>query len=496
MSRADGNMKLRVARTMKWNVVDKVATQVLYAVTGVILARTLTQTDFGLVTAVMVFQAFAPIFIDSGFSYALIQRKNPTDRDYSTVMWFNLGVAMLIYLILFFCAPLIADCFQGDTRIVPLARVMFLTFIVNATAMVQTSRFMKNLDVKMIAVSNSLGLIVGGVVGIWLAISGYGAWAIVWQTMATAIVKSVVLWVASSWRPMFYFSWRVLKSFFHVSVGMMGASFLNILFQNIYAFFIGHRVGVATLGYYGQADKWSKMGVSSISAVLTQSFLPALSDYQDQPERFAAATAKMNRTTAYLTFPAMGFLAAMATSVFHALFGEKWDPAIVLFQLLLFRGIFTVLTAVYNHYVLALGKSRLVVVCEAVRDGVALLAIFITLPYIAIESPSVTSGVAIFLWGQVAASIVSWGVMLFIAARLSFRTPWQFIADCLPYAALSLLVSVLMWVAAAVSHNAWIQIAVQGCVGLSLYMTVNAVLGSRVQKDILGFLMSKKAPEV
>ena len=165
-----------------------------------------------------------------------------------------------------------------------------------------------------------------------------------------------------------------------VGSGILGAAFLNVVFQNIYSFVIGNRSGLTSLGYYTQADKWSKMPIASISGVLTSSFLPALSQYQDDPRRFASATAKMNRFTAYLSLPALGMLAVLATPIFHALFGAKWDPSIPLFQLLCLRGVFTILGAVYNNYIVALGRSRLMIVTEIVRDATALIAIAATLP--------------------------------------------------------------------------------------------------------------------
>ena len=133
-------MKLRVARTIKWNVIDRVSSQLLYAVTGIILARELTQDDFGLIGAVLIFQSFANLFVDGGFSSALIQKKAPTRLDYSTVMWFNIAMATTIYIIMYFCAPLVADCFEGDSRLIPLTRVMFLVSIINATSAVQAQR--------------------------------------------------------------------------------------------------------------------------------------------------------------------------------------------------------------------------------------------------------------------------------------------------------------------------------------------------------------------
>lgn len=140
-------------------MIDRVATQVLYAVTGIVLARELSLEDFGLVGALLIFQAFASLLVDSGFAYALIQRKHPSKLDYSTVLWFNLAVAAMLYAVLFVCAPLIADCFQGDMRLVPLSRVMFLSLILNASVIVQTNRLMKAMDVRLVAASNSVGLL-------------------------------------------------------------------------------------------------------------------------------------------------------------------------------------------------------------------------------------------------------------------------------------------------------------------------------------------------
>lgn len=486
-------LKTRTAGAVKWNVIDKVSQQLLYAVTGIVLARLLDQEDFGLIGAVLVFQAFASLFVDSGFSYALIQRKSPTRLDYSTVLWFNLAVAIGIYVILFFCAPLIAGCFQGDRRIVPISRVMFLGFILNATAIVQTNRLMKKMEVRMVAVSNAVGLFAGAVVGIWLAVSGYGAWAIVWQTLALNFTKSLVLWLSSGWLPLMRFSWKSLRSFFAVGSGMMASSFLNVLFQNIYSFFIGNRAGLAPLGYYTQADKWSKMGISSLSQVLTSSFLPALSAVQDDPERFARVTSKMNRFTSYLLFPAMGFLIVMATPVFHCLFGEKWDASIVLFQLLLSRGVFTVLTSLYNNYVIALARTKLVVTMEVLRDGLALAFLFVTLPFVAIErGEDVVYGIKLLLIGQIIASAVSWGVMVVKTAPVSGRTVWAFLVDSIPYLVETLVIMFVLWLESMMIPNCWALLSCQGATCLLLYIGVNSMLNSVIQKEVLSFLRGKK----
>lgn len=485
-------LKFTVARTIKWNVIDRVMSQLLYAVTGVVLANKLTEEDFGLVGAILVFQAFASLFVDSGFSSALIQRKSPTQLDYSTVLWFNIGAACFIYLILFFSAPLIADIFQGDERLIPLSRVMFLSFIINATAIVQTNKLMKKMDVKMVAVSNSLGLFVSAVVGIYMAVTGWGAWAIVWQTLTLAAVKSAVLWATSGWLPSMSFSWSALRSFFNVGSGMMCSSFLNTVFQNVYSFFIGYKVGLAPLGYYTQADKWSKMGIMSLSQVLTASFLPLLSQVQDDPERYARICGKTHRFTSYLLFPAMGLLMVMATPIFHTLFGDKWDASIILFQILLLRGIFTVLSLLYNNYIISLGKSRLLVVTEVIRDTVAVIAIIVTLPYIGISTPAnVVEGVEIFLWGQLAAAVVTWIVALWFVIRVTRRPLGAYLSDIAPYFAQTLL---FVLPGVVMLKLDWSPLAVCICQFLSfalLYLGVNHLMKSKIQQDAIDYFMKR-----
>ncbi|MCM1075802.1 MAG: lipopolysaccharide biosynthesis protein [Bacteroides sp.] len=488
----ESNLKVAVARTIKWNVIDRVSSQILYAVTGIVLARMLSQEDFGLVTAILVFQAFASLFVDSGFSSALIQRKNPTDIDYSTVLWFNLGMSIVLYVILFFASPWIADLFGGDGRLIPLARVMFLSFILNASAIVQTNMLMKRMDVKMVAVSNSIGLASGSVIGIYLAVSGWGAWAIVWQTIVISAVKSAVLWFTGGWKPLRVFSMDSLRSCFAVGSGVMVTSFLNTAFQNISGFFIGLKVGLAPLGYYGQADKWSKMGVMSLSQVLTASFLPLLSKVQDDSERYSRMCGKTHRFTAYLLFPAMGLLIVMAKPIFHTLFGTKWDPSIILFQILLVQGVFTVLMLLYRNFILGLGRARLLVVTEMVRDITAVIAVIAVLPYIGLESPSSpVEGLKYLLWGQVIASVLTWAVTLCYVVSLTRRSLWHYIMDLAPYCVQTLLIVIPCMIIGRLDYHPLLLCVMQAAVFIVLYLGVNFILHSRIQNDAIAYFRGK-----
>lgn len=417
-------MKSSTAKTIKWNTINSVATQVLYAVTGVILANILSKEDYGLVGALLIFQAFAMVLVDSGFGAALLQRKSPTETDYSTVFWFNLATSTLLYLILAAGAPVIADIFQGDRRLEPLSRVMFLTLIVNALGIIQTNRLMKRMDVRQIALSNTAGLIISGGTGIWLALSGAGAWALVWQTLTLSTIKSVWLWVTERWRPRLTFSLASLRGIVRLGGSVAGTSLLNTLFLQAYSFVTGAFYSMSDLGVYTQGDKWSKMGSASISQILMASFVPLLSKAQDEPDEFHRYVRRINRFTAFILFPALLGMAAISAPLFHTLFGNKWNAAIPLFAILSIRGIFVVLLSLCTNYLLSLGYGKRLIWIEIIKDGAIAAAILLTVWSRSLET---------LVWGQMAASVATLLIVAPLTARAIGYKASDSLRDMLPF---------------------------------------------------------------
>ena len=479
---SEPNLKLRTARTLKWNTIDRVSSQVLYAVTGVVLANLLSKEDFGLVGALLVFQAFGILFVDSGFGSALLQKKNPEKRDYSTVFWFNLGVSLLVYWILFFCAPLIADIFQGDRRLIPLSRVMFVSFIFNGLSLVQTTRLMKEMNVRQIAVANVIGLTVSGGVGIWLALTGWGPWALVWQTVSLAIVKSGWLWITGHWLPEACFSRESLRQIWRVGLSVFSSSALNTFFLYIYSFVIGAFYSLASLGLYTQADKWSKMGSASISQVLTASFVPLLSRFQDDGPNFRRYVSKINGFAAFILFPAMLGVAVVGAPLFHTLFGNKWDAAILLFQILTVRGIFVVLISLYTNYLLALGYAKRLFIVEIVKDALIFAAIMATVWF---------DSVALLVWGQLAASAVTYAIVLDIASRATSISAGRMLGDLVPCLVIGLAATLAAWLVMPLTHIPILQLLIMLAVGLAVYLVL-CVLTRRPQlPEAAGYLFGR-----
>lgn len=461
------SLKLKTARTLKWNTIDRVSSQVVFALVGIVLANVIPKADFGLVGALAIFQAFAIIFVDSGFGAALLQKEKPTEEDYSTVFWFNLAVSIFLYLLLYACGPLIADLFH-DNRLEPLSKVMFLTFVVNGLAIVQTNRLMKRMDVKMIAVSDLIGLGISGVIGIWMALEDCGAWALVAQQLSLAATKTLILWFTGHWLPKAVFCMASLRQIWSVGISVFSSSMLNTICLNIYNFIIGVFYGMVPLGVYTQAEKWSKMGSASVSQILTSSFVPVLSGAQSDPERYRRYMSRINRFTAFILFPFMLGLTVAGEPIFHTLFGTKWDEAIPLFQILMARGIFIVLLSLYSNYLLGLGRSRALFAAEVVKDASIAVALLATV---------FLGDITILVWGQLAASLLAWAIVLGITCHTTGITARRMISDLLPFLFAAFAMCAFCIAAGSLTSVPILQLAIEVAIGIGSYILVTKIAG-------------------
>ncbi|MDE5585613.1 MAG: lipopolysaccharide biosynthesis protein [Muribaculaceae bacterium] len=461
-------LKERTARTLKWNTIDRVATQVLYGISGIVLAIILSKEDFGLVGVLGVFQAFAILFVDSGFGAALLQKKDPDEDDYSTVFWFNLGVSVAVYLLLFACAPLIARFFDAP-ELTALSRVMFLTFVLTGLGIVQTNRMMKRMDVKQIAIADLFALSVSACLGVALALGGFGAWAIVWQSVALAGLKSGWLWMTGHWTPRAVFSRRSLRDIRHIGLSVFTSQFFNTLFLNIYPFVIGKWYSLTQLASYTQADKWSKMGSASLSQILTSSFVPLLAKVQDDIATFHRYMHRIDRFTALLTLPSLTVVAACGDSIFHFLFGTKWDSAIPLFQILCIRGIGTVFISLYGNFMMALGHGRQLVAIEVIKDVTTMLALLATVFSMSLEALVV---------GQSVATALTWLAAGILAAKATGYRMSMLFKDLMPFVAAAAAGALAIWAVPVpvgdISHwlnlTSLIALAVQCLAGIAAVM--------------------------
>lgn len=473
-------LKEKTVNALVWSTVDKTFSQVIYAIVGIILANTLFPEDFGLIGIITVFSAFLTIFVDSGFTVVLIQRKEITKEDYNTVFFFNLLVAIALYLLLFSLAPCLSIWF-GDARLTSLSRVMFLTVIIQAFGLVQSSILMRKMHMRAFAISNIVPLLVSGTLAVIMALSGYGPWALVAQALALATTRSILLWVQNSWRPRVQFDKTSFLSLYSAGKNMFLTSFTGTLFQNLYPLIIGIWYNMKELGYYVQADRWSKMGYTALGQALGQSLFPALSSIQDDPERMRRVFGKTNRTAAYLSFPFFLGLIVVATPLFHVLFGTKWDASIPLFQLLLIKGIFFVFTTLMTNYLLAQGRTRTIFHFELMKNGVIVLAILLT---VRISIPALVVGQAI-------AGVIHYIIALVITSRVTGYTIKQQLKDIFPYIVMGGVICLLLTFVPLITANPYLQLTLQIILGFLAYTSINKLLGSTIQQDIFNTIGKK-----
>jgi len=466
-------LKEKTVNALVWNTFDKTFSQIAYAVVGIILANTLFPEDFGLIGIITVFSAFITVFMDGGFTVVLIQRKNISDRDYNTIFFFNLSVATVLYLLLFSLAPLIAAWFE-DARLIPLSRTMFVTVIIQAFGLVQSSILMRNMHMKAFTISNIVPLLISGTIAVVLALNEYGPWALVAQALALATTRSILLWVQNSWRPRLQFDKNSFLSLYSSGKNMLLTSFTGTLFQNLYPLIIGIWYSIKELGYYTQADRWSRMGYTALGQALGQSLFPALSSIQDDPERMQRVYGKTNRTAAYLSFPFFLGLIVVATPLFHVLFGTKWDASIPLFQLLLVKGIFFVFTTLMTNYITAQGKTKTVFHFELIKNGVILLAILLT---VRISIPALVAG-------QAVAGLIHYIIALVITSRITHYTIKQQLKDISPYIVIGGSMCVLLTLVPMITTNPYWLLVLQIGIGFLIYTGINKLLRSTIQQDI------------
>lgn len=477
----DSPLKKKTANSLKWNAIDRILTQLLYAAVGIVLANLLSKEDFGLVGIILAFQAFAIIFVDSGFGAALLQKKTPTDSDYSTVFWFNFLLCVVVYVVLWFASPLIADIF-GDERLTALCRVQFLAFILQGLGIVQTNRMMKRMDVRQVAVADAIALTISGILAIVLAFRGFGVWALVWQYVSQSALRTGWLWLTGHWFPALIFSMKSLKEIFPVGASVFSSSFLNTVSLQLYTFVIGLADGLSSLGLYTQADKWSKMGVTSISQTMTSSFVPLMSKVQDSPEDWERYTRRVNRFAAMLTMPAMIGLAAVATPLFHLMFGNKWDGAILLFQMLCIRGVFVVGCSVINNYFVAAGKKRAIVAAEVIKDSLMLAAVLSTVWF---------GSVKLLVLGQLISSVLTWILMLPLMRRSLGYGIARALRDEWPFVWTSIVMGAAVLAFGLLPLAAWVLLPLQVALGAAIYLALIYLTRQPEFPEFIGVLSSK-----
>ena len=327
------SLKQAATHSIKWSLVSQVGRQVMQFVTTAILARLLSPSDFGLLGMATIVIRFIDLFKDLGTSSAVIQQKNLSDALVNSIFWVNVFFGFLGMVILFIFSPLIAEFYQ-EPRVTLVLKVLSLTFVISGISILQKAILERNLAFNKLAKIELTAIVLGSIVGITLALLEFGVWSLVYQTMTVVTVTTVLLLVATRWKPKMIFSWSELQAVTGYSLNLTGFTILNYLYRNADYLLIGKFLGSQALGYYTLAYRLMLYPLQNISSVIGRVMFPVFSQIQDDDKRFGIAYLKVISTIALITFPMMVGLWALSEPFILTLFGSQWQSVIWLLMIL------------------------------------------------------------------------------------------------------------------------------------------------------------------
>lgn len=366
------SLKKKAASGMVWTAVQRYSTMLIGFISSIILARLLTPEDYGAIGMLAIFMSLAEVFIDAGFGSALIQKKNPTQEDYSTVFYFNIGMSLVLYLILFLCAPTIANFYRMPI-LCKILRVQGLILFIYAFNIIQRNQIRKNLRFKKLSTITIITSVVSLIVTVIMAYSGCGVWSLVAQNFIGALIPCVFFWITTDWHPTKEYSWKSFRELFGFGFYMFLAHLFTTFSQRITGLLVGRWYNPATMGYYSKASTTVKYATTSISGVMTQTTYPLYSAVQDDRERLINMIKRITSTLAYLTVPILTLMILVAKPVFVFLYTDRWLDSVPYFQMLCVAGLAICLQTVNYQTIAAIGKSKVTLVWTIVTETVGII---------------------------------------------------------------------------------------------------------------------------
>lgn len=452
-------LKEQTITSLKWQSIGRFSTVGLSFVFGIILARLLSPSDFGVLGVYAIFFAIAGTFIDSGFSNALIQRKTVTEEDRSTVFWFNTALGVFFYLIFFFTSPLLADFFEIPI-LEDIIKVTAINILIGALTAVQGTLYRKYLDFRTTAIVNVVSTVVSGIVGITLAYIGFGVWSLVYQGLTSSIVNSALLWYFSKWRPHFLFSKKSFNEMFAYGSKLLGASLISQIYFNAHTFVIGKFYTTRDLGLYNKGTGNAKILSTNITAILSTITFPILSQIQDDDERLIHAYRIYIKVTSLVIFFLMFVYAALARPITLFLYGSKWEGAVVFMQIICFGLMFDHINNINCNIFNVKGRSDIVLKSEIVKRIVSMSLLIAAIPFGVIAiciSSAIYALMAVMINISFTKKIFDFG----------YRQQW---GDFSIYILLSAIASIPAFLITYVPIQYFLQIFVGGLLSLGLYV--------------------------
>lgn len=475
------SLKNKTVHATVWSSIERFSVQGIQFIVMIIMARILTPADYGLVGMLAIFIAVSQSLIDSGFSQALIRKQDRSEIDNSTVFYFNIGVGAILYFLLFFSAPLIAQ-FYNEPQLIPITRVVGLSLVFNSLVVVQRALLTINLDFKTQAKASFVGAIVSGAIGITMAYTDFGVWAIVWQQVSNLAIVTTLLWILSHWKPIWAYSWTSFKELFGFGSKMLASGLLDTIFRNLYLIVIGKFFRASDLGYYTRAHQFTDFASSNITGIFQRVTYPVLCTIQDDNMRLRDVYRKLLKTSAFIIFPLMTGLAAVAKPMVISFLTEKWLFSAILIQILCFSQMWYPVHAINLNLLQVKGRSDIFLKLEIIKKMVTVAMLCITLPL----------GLIPMCLGMIVTSIIGLTINTHYTGKLIRLGFLEQIKDLLPTLILSISTGVIVYITVTyIPMDSWLALSVGVIEGILLYAGLAKMFNFTEFSELLGIIRRK-----
>ena len=475
------SLKDKTVKGVIWSAVDRFSAQGIQFVFSILIARLLVPEDYGVVAMLGIFMAVSQTFIDSGFGTALIRKIDRTEEDFSTVFYFNIVVATLFYFALFFAAPAIAN-FYNTPLLESITKVVALNLIINSLSGIHNAKLSIAIDFKSRAKISIVSTLLTGAVGLWMAYAGYGVWALVIQNLFSSAIRTVLLWVIVKWYPKLVFSWKSFKELFSFGSKLLASALLDTLYNNIYTLVIGKVFSPSTLGVYSKANALAQFPSSNITGVLQGVTFPVLSTIQNEDDRLADAYKRFLKIAAFVVFPLMIGLSAVADPFIRLVLTDKWEGAIYLLQIMCFWMMWYPIHAINLNILQVKGRSDYFLKLEIIKKIQGVVVLCITVPM----------GIVAMCYGSLISSIISLVWNTHYTKKLIGYGFFAQMKDLLPIILHALVMGLIVAIVVHFMPTLWLKLIVGVLTGIIYYISGAYVMKFPEMDELLTILKLKR----
>lgn len=485
---AEQSLKDKTVNGVGWSAIDSILGQGITFLVGLVLARILSPSEYGLIGLITIFITVFNAIIDSGFSQAVIRKKDANNEDYNTMFITNMVLSVIMFFVLFFSAHAIARFFERP-ELVNLTRVMSVVLIINALSITQNTVLTKRIDFKTKTKASLISAILSGVVGIGMAFMGYGVWALVGQQISKQLSNTICLWVFNKWWPNFKFSLHSFKYMWGFGWKLLASSLLDTTWGQLYQVVVGKFYSSATLGQYSRSKEYASMFSSNIQTIVGRVSFPVLAEIQDDKERMVGAYRRIIKTTMFVTAISMISMGAIAEPMIYCLIGPQWHQAATFLPLICISMSLYPLHAINLNMLKVQGRSDLFLSLEIVKKIIAIGPLCL--------------GIFVDIYWMVAGSVVTGFIAFFLNSYYSGKmlgyTSWMQLKDIAPSYGLALLIALSVYFLKFLTLSYWIILPLQIMVGVMVFFVVCKLTKMQEYNEVKGVaesILKKKHKEV